>query len=114
MRLRSIIFRLRKLRPFYALPSETKCAAFFACWTRKEAYIKARGRGLSIPLDSFEVSFSPGKLPELLNVRDDDIQESADWALFDLQPASGYARALAIKGSGWKLSQWDFTDLLAS
>ena len=44
-----------------SLPSEVQTQAFFRCWTRKEAFLKASGEGLHIPLDSFSVSLTPGK-----------------------------------------------------
>lgn len=90
------------------LPDDLKHRAFFTCWTRKEAYIKARGEGLSIPLDSFDVSLTPGEPASLLVTRDQPT-EAAEWSLFDLQPGPGYAGALAIRGHHWQLSLRDYT-----
>lgn len=86
--------------------------AFFACWTRKEAYVKARGDGLLLPLDQFDVAFRPGEVPRLLATRDDPA-EAMRWTLRDLQPGRDYAAALAVEGSGWKLKCWDWTAALA-
>ncbi|TMD63678.1 MAG: 4'-phosphopantetheinyl transferase superfamily protein [Chloroflexi bacterium] len=70
---------------------------FFNCWTRKEAYIKARGEGLSTPLDQFEVSVVPGEPAELLN-SEQHPEEVTCWSLHSLIPATGYMAALAIEG----------------
>ena len=78
-----------------SLPEELRLRGFFNCWTRKEAYVKAVGGGLSIPLDGFEVSFRPGDPPAIL------LPGSEHWSLFDVSPTPGYAAALAIRGSGW-------------
>jgi 4'-phosphopantetheinyl transferase len=70
--------------------------AFFRCWTRKEAYIKARGEGLSLPLHDFDVSLLPGELAALLNTRP-DASEAARWSLHDLFVGPGYAAALVVE-----------------
>jgi len=90
-----------------ALPAKIKHEAFFHCWTRKEAYIKARGEGLSLPLHQFDVSLAPGEQAQLLNTKGDP-HEAFRWSLQDLRPASGYVAALAVEGDGWHLtcSQW--------
>jgi 4'-phosphopantetheinyl transferase len=62
--------------------------AFFNCWTKKEAYVKARGEGLGMPLTKFQVADPHGT-----------------WSLYTLQPAPGYIGALAIERSGWRLTQ---------
>ena len=79
--------------------------AFFNCWTRKEAYIKARGEGLSLPLDQFAVSLAPGEPAALLSCRGDG-QEARSWSLEALDPAEGYVAAVAVEGHGWLLKCW--------
>ena len=88
-------------------PENERDEAFFRCWTRKEAYIKARGRGMSIPLDDFEVSFLPGDPPKIIRMEDDP-QAAARWSLFNLEPGDGYTGALAVEGhpDQLKLFRW--------
>lgn len=90
-----------------ALPLALRKYAFFLCWTRKEAYIKARGEGLSMPLDQFDVSLIPGEPAVLLSTQPDP-GEALNWSLRNLTPVSGYAAALAIKGRDWTLSCWQW------
>ena len=78
-----------------ALPQGLQDDAFFACWTRKEAYVKARGEGLSIPLTGFTVSLAPDEPAALLGC-DADPEEVSTWSLRDLAPAPGYRGALAV------------------
>ena len=68
--------------------------AFFCCWTRKEAYIKATGLGLSLPLDSFAVPAVPGQPAKLRITTGPDAQLSG-YSLRHLDPAPGYVGALA-------------------
>ena len=92
-----------------ALPAKLKPEAFFNCWTRKEAYIKARGGGLSFPLDQFDVSLAPGEPTTLLNTRGDP-QEATRWSLRTLTPGPGYVAALAVEGHGWRLACWQWPE----
>jgi 4'-phosphopantetheinyl transferase len=79
---------------FNALPPEERVAAFFRCWTRKEAYIKAIGKGLSQALDAFDVTLAPGIAPALLRAEDDD---ASRWWLTDIDVGEGYAGALMVE-----------------
>lgn len=87
-------------------PTE-KHEAFYRCWTRKEAYIKARGMGLSLPLDLFDVSFLPGEPAALLHSREDP-QEMQRWSMRALAPAPDYAGALMVEGADWQLHCWQW------
>lgn len=89
------------------LPGDMQAEAFFNCWTRKEAYIKAKGTGLSLPLDQFEVSLAPGEPAALLRTKWDP-PEATRWSLRALTPASGYAAALAVEGHFGRLRCWQW------
>jgi len=91
-----------------ALPAEMKHLGFFNCWTRKEAYIKAHGEGLSLPLDQFDVSLAPGEAAALLATRSDP-REALRWSLQALTPGPGYVAALAVEGQGWQLTCWQWS-----
>jgi 4'-phosphopantetheinyl transferase len=93
-----------------ALPSHLYAKAFFSCWTKKEAYLKARGEGLSIPLNSFSVPLTTDPAHTCVDLyrAPHDIAPAARWSLYTLQPAPDYIGALAIERSGWRLSQWQW------
>jgi 4'-phosphopantetheinyl transferase len=82
-----------------------RTVAFFDCWTRKEAYIKARGEGLSYPLNRFTVSLTPGH-PASLLATDDDPSEVSRWTLMDVFPGHKYRAALAVEGPLGVLHCW--------
>lgn len=90
-----------------ALSADVKSAAFFACWTRKEAYLKARGDGLSLALDQFDVAFAPGQAPRLIETRHDPA-EARRWTLHAFDPGHGCQAALAVEGSDWRLKFWEW------
>ena len=85
-----------------------KLARFYACWTRKEAYLKATGRGLSLPLDRFSVSIvEPAAV-----VRDaDDPDAAIRWQLATLAAGAGYSAAVAIEGGGTSIELCEFPAL---
>ncbi|UCE08853.1 MAG: 4'-phosphopantetheinyl transferase superfamily protein [bacterium] len=94
----------------HSLPPENQKEAFFLCWTRKEAFIKAKGKGLSIPLDQFDVSLTPGQPAQLLRTKYDR-KDVSHWSLFNLTVKPGFAAALAVQGSQeWQLKFWDWKE----
>ena len=76
-------------------PETARVAAFYDCWSRKEAFIKALGGGLSIPLDSFRVSLAPRRAA-LLEVCGAPAEARA-WAIHNFHPLAGFSGALAIR-----------------
>jgi 4'-phosphopantetheinyl transferase len=80
--------------------------AFFQCWTRKEAFLKAGGDGLARPLDSFCVTLRPGEPVRLLAV-EGDAEEAARWDLRTLTPWPGFVGCVAVRDHGWALRCWD-------
>jgi 4'-phosphopantetheinyl transferase len=81
--------------------------AFFCCWTRKEAYIKATGRGLSLPLDSFQVPILP-EPPAKLRISTRRDEYLSNWSLRHLDPSPGYVGALAVPLASFPLAQRTF------
>jgi 4'-phosphopantetheinyl transferase len=80
-----------------SLPLNEQTEAFFNCWTRKEAYIKAVGHGFSIALDSFDVSLAPGE-PAALR------RGCEGWSVHSFEPLAGFQAAVVAQGTNWRLS----------
>jgi 4'-phosphopantetheinyl transferase len=95
-------FSPQELEEWHRLTPGLRAEAFFLCWTRKEAYVKARGEGLQIPLASFSVTLTPGQPEELQSV------DSAKWHLHSFEPAPGYAAAIVGEEKDWRLLRWDW------
>jgi 4'-phosphopantetheinyl transferase len=89
-------------------PNDRK-EAFFNCWTRKEAYLKALGSGLSALLDGFQVSLEPGRPAKFLRL-DTDKPGLSDWTLYHLTPSEGFVGALAVPVTGWHLEERKFSN----
>jgi 4'-phosphopantetheinyl transferase len=85
-------FSATEQRDLAEVPKELRDTAFFLCWTRKEAYIKAHGDGLQIALDSFDVSLKPGE-PDTLRCAD-----SSRWSLRSFEPAPEFVAAIIAEG----------------
>ena len=100
-------FSKSEVAELLGLPSEQREIGFFNCWTRKEAYIKAQGLGLSLPLESFDVSLAPNE-PAILRATRPDPQEAARWALLALEVSPDYAAALAVQDQGLEFRFWDW------
>jgi len=91
-------FSAREMSELQTLPPEERVRGFFHCWTRKEAYLKATGMGLQIPLDSFAVSLMPERPAQFL-----DGVESR-WQLAAHDPAEGYVAAVVYDGAPCSLN----------
>lgn len=101
------VFSERELEAFQALRGSSKTQAFFDCWTRKEAFVKAVGEGLSCALDAFDVTLRPGDEARLVELQGSTARAAA-WSLFDLAPMNGWVGAVAVerpeaevKHAGW-------------
>jgi 4'-phosphopantetheinyl transferase len=102
-------FSEKEIATLRTLPASVHTTAFFNCWTRKEAYIKALGEGLSHPLHQFEVSLRPGEPAALLRTGDDP-QEASCWDIYELFPGPGYVAALAVERAPLQLSCWQWSN----
>jgi 4'-phosphopantetheinyl transferase len=94
-RLAERFFSERERQALRPLRGDELQAAFFRCWTRKEAYIKAKGDGLSLALHEFDVSIAEQDRDALLATRPDPT-EAARWTVCDVPMGTGYVAAVAV------------------
>jgi len=102
-------FSPREIAALRALDPELRHEAFFACWTRKEAYIKARGVGITVGLDQFDVSLAPDEPAAILASREDG-EALYRWSLHHLMPDPGYVGAVAVQGEPCRLMCWQWQE----
>lgn len=100
-------FSAPEVAVYDAVDEAERDAAFFTCWTRKEAYIKAVGEGLSMPLDCFDVTLRPGEPARILAERGNPAT-TGRWTLRELDPGPGWLGAVAVEGDGWTLRLFDW------
>jgi len=111
--LASRFFSPEEAKDLLGLPEASRREAFFNCWTRKEAYIKAIGDGLACPLDSFAVTLRPGDPPAFRWIGGD---AAGDWQLWAFRPAARYIGAVATRSrvNGIRLRRWDRVEATAT
>ena len=90
-------FSTAEFAEYQVVDTAARQRAFFCCWTRKEALVKALGQGLSYPLDAFDVSVDPASEPRLRRMND-LAGENSGWCVGGFDPAPGYAAAVAVRG----------------
>jgi len=88
-------FSRDEVRALRSLPLRHQTEAFFNCWTRKEAYVKAAGQGLSIALDTFDVSLAP-KEPAVF------LRGGEGWSIESFSPMPGFQAAIVARGADWR------------
>lgn len=96
LKLSERFFSLKERTELRELPEKDREWAFYACWTRKEAYLKAIGTGLATPLHSFDITLTPGELPALLAHRNDP-SEPGRWHIAEVPVPAGYRGAVATQ-----------------
>ncbi len=99
-------FSIREREELRALPPAARVEGFFNAWTRKESYVKAHGKGLQIPLDSFDVTLTPNE-PVILRSIDSD-----RWRIHSFTPAEDFAAAVTIAAGDTSLDFYDADSLV--
>ncbi len=105
MRIARRFFSRHECTVLGSLAAARQVEGFFNCWTRKEAFIKASGEGLSHPLNTFSVTLSPGEPARLLWIEGDP-GEASRWTLAAWNPATDYTAALAIRQTGLRIQHF--------
>jgi len=103
-------FATNEFERLMALPEIEQEAAFFRCWTRKEAFLKARGTGITENLHSFEVDFQYEQKARLLSIRS-ELGGLADWSLKTIPIGADWCGAVAVHTPTTTLSFWRFDSL---
>lgn len=101
-------FSQDEIRSLKRIHKNKRCEVFFKYWTRKEAFIKATGQGISFPMEQCDVSLISGGGLSPITLPNDN-REDPCWYGQDLFPGPGYAAAIAVEGGDWDLSCWQYS-----
>lgn len=100
-------FSAGEVSSLYKIHKQKQPGVFFQYWTRKEAFIKATGKGVSFPMEQCDVSLINGKILSPIRLLGDN-RETSCWYGLDLFPGHGYVAAIAVERDDWHLSCWDY------
>lgn len=105
-------FSIGEIETLRAIPPDVRHLAFLRCWTCKEAYVKAMGKGLSLALDQFDVSAALASPALVLSTRNEEFTLD-DWSLITLGVGAieGYVAAVVVKGAGLRASTFAWPPL---
>lgn len=103
MEIAQLFFSPAEITELTKLPPTSRTAAFFRCWTRKEAYVKARGAGMSLPLDTFTIDFAHDRAQLICD------EDGSLWTSYNLDLSDDFAAAVVAAGEGWKLRHFQWT-----
>ena len=112
MEIATQFFSTRELAALRALPEHTRTETFFKYWTVKEAYLKAKGEGLSKGLGGLVFQLEPGK-SKLLQATWKNHSGKRPFEVKTLKPAPGYVAALAAARGGWELLTFEYDSSLS-
>lgn len=103
-------FSRKEIKALHEIEKEDRIRAFFRCWTRKESFIKAEGRGLLFPLDKFSVTLDNDLEVSLIETHWNE-NEKDEWSLFSFIPYKDYIAAISVKGfiSDYIYREWEHT-----
>jgi 4'-phosphopantetheinyl transferase len=104
---RALLFKCER-EALWSWPNDRALEAFFQGWTRKEAYSKALGQGVSQLWRQFSVSLTPGVVTELPSAKS-EARAEGQLTLCPLEPDSGYVAAVAAQGVNWHLNCWQWS-----
>jgi len=96
-----------EIRSLERVPEKNRPGVFFQYWTRKEAFLKATGEGISFPMEEFDVSLLSRRVLSPITLVGDK-RESSRWHVQDLFPGDGYVAAIAVEGCDCDLSCGDY------